>query len=83
MALVKFDHSGKGYLSVLRGRGVQRELQRRADLVRRAAQQRTDRELFADTYVGKSRAGATIGGVSLDEEADRRILGSSIDAARR
>ncbi|MBB4935649.1 hypothetical protein F4561_006558 [Lipingzhangella halophila] len=93
MARVRFRHSSSGYQAVMKGEGVESDLQRRADAVRGvAAPQFAARyhygdppEVIADTYIGQSRAGATIIAVhpeSLAIERRHRILGGAIDAAR-
>lgn len=81
MALARFRHSSAGYRSILRSEGVREDLQRRADQVKRAAQDQTRRELIADSYVGRGRSGATVIGVSETEETRERVLGGAIDAA--
>lgn len=77
----KFKISSAGARALLRSPGVRADMQRRADAVLRAAQPHTDAELRAEAVVGKGRAGATVFGVPLREEAARRVLGSAIDAA--
>lgn len=79
--LQRFVIDSKGAKAVLRSEGVRADLQRRAEAVKTAAQGKTDRELIADSYVGRGRAGATVIGVSESEETRERILGSAIDAA--
>lgn len=86
MALERFKLDSAGARRILRSPGVQRDLQRRADRVKAAARAQItdldDWEVIADTRVGRNRAGALISGVPMRVEADRRILGSAIDAAR-
>jgi hypothetical protein len=79
--LERFQIDSNGAKAVLRSEGVRDDLQRRANQVKAAAQGHTRRELIADSYVGRGRAGATVIGVSETEEARERILGSAIDAA--
>lgn len=77
----KFKISSPGARALLRSGGVRADLQRRAEAVRTAAQPQTDADLTADSYIGKGRAGATVIGVPMPIEQDRRILGGAIDAA--
>lgn len=80
----KFVHNRGGYRAVLRSDPVRSMLQRKADAVRQAAagQVPPDVYLLADTTVGINRAGATVIGVPMRLERERRVLGSAIDAAR-
>lgn len=83
--LESFRHKSKGYRAVLRSDGVAGDMQARADRVKRAAEpniQTEGVELNADVTIGKARASATVFGVPMSEEMDRRVLGRAIDAAR-
>lgn len=86
----RFEHNWAGYRAILRSDGVRADLQRRADAVAQAARSRLPRSyhgrnirILADTTRGRNRAGATVIGVPMRLEKALRILGSSIDAARR
>lgn len=85
-----FQMKSPGYKSVLRSSEVQADLERRAREVAARAKEMYNaddgiREVQADSYRGKGRAGATVialgPGVGVTE-AERRVLGNSIDAAR-
>lgn len=84
--LERFVHNRAGYRAVLRSSGTASMLLAKAEAVRRAAEGQlppdTDIYLLADTTVGQNRAGATVIGVPMRLERDRRVLGSAIDAAR-
>jgi hypothetical protein len=88
MALVKFTHNRAGYREVMKSASMRADLQARADRVRATAEALLPDEpgrdpyLLADTNVGRNRAGATIIGVPMRLEVERRILGQAIDAAR-
>lgn len=85
MALERFDLNSPGMRTILRSSGVQKLLQAKADQVKAAAETQLAGEGFyvlATTSVGRSRAGATVFGVPLRIEADRRVLGGALDAAR-
>lgn len=79
-----------GYKAVLRSQEVQSDLERRASVVASRAKEMYHgddgiREIQADSYRGKGRAGATVIALGPDVgriEAERRVLGNSIDAAR-
>lgn len=77
----KFKILPAGARALLRSDQVRADLQRRAESVQRAAQGQTAAEITADSYTGKGRAGATVIGVPMAQEQDRRILGGAIDAA--
>lgn len=77
----KFKISSPGARALMRSDGVRADLQRRAENVSRAAEASSGIMLTADTYIGKNRAGATVIGVPMPIEQDRRILGGAIDAA--
>jgi hypothetical protein len=81
----RFKHSSKGFVAVMTSGQMRDDLQGRADKVKAAVEADlgpdSDREIIADTTVGKSRAGATIIGVSMEDEAKRRVLGRALDAA--
>jgi hypothetical protein len=88
--LEKFEMDSDGYKNVLRSDGVRADLQARAErIAARAASMYNDAdsilEVKADSYIGKGRAGATaiaIGVRALEIEAERRVLGSSMEAGR-
>jgi len=87
MALDRFNYSKAGYLKILKSPEVRAALQRRADKVKAAAEaalpaEAGDAEIFADTTIGRTRAGATVLGVPLRIEQDRRPLGQAMSAAR-
>lgn len=85
MTLERFKLNSPGLRSILRGPEVRGMLQGKADRVKAAADAQMGGEgvdIIADTYVGRSRAGATVIGVPMRIEADRRVLGRAIDAAR-
>lgn len=85
-----FKHNRAGYRAVLRSDGVRADLQARADRVRSVVEGQLPAEsdggrpvfILADTTVGRNRAGATVLGVPMRIEADERLLGRAIDAAR-
>jgi hypothetical protein len=83
-ALEKFTHNRAGYRAVMRSAGVRNMLLGKAEAVRAAAERDVpaDVYLLADTTVGTNRAGATVIGVPMRLERERRVLGSAIDAAR-
>ena len=95
MADVRFHMRSAGARAILRSDGVRDDLQRRADAVKAVAEPQwleataDDHvdgpvRVIADTYVGSSRAGATVIAIhpySLRIERERRILGGAIDAA--
>lgn len=85
MALERFKINSSGAKAILRSKGVQRDLERRANKVKAAAEAQLtdldDWEVIADVQVGRTRAGALISGVPTNVEADRRILGSALDSA--
>lgn len=87
---IGFQMKSAGYKAVLRSSDVQAHLEARALKVARRAQEMYNpgdgiREVNADSYRGKGRAGATVialgAGVG-STEAERRVLGNAIDAAR-
>lgn len=89
---VEITFTGAGLEALLKAPEIQAELQRRANRVKAAlgakftaaAHYGTPPEVIADTYVGKSRAGATVVVVhpeALEIEKKYRYLGSAIDAA--
>lgn len=80
--LESYRHNSRGMIDVLRSPGVRADLEARARRVLAAAQPNTSARLIADSYRGRIRAGATVIGVPMREEASRRVLGSAIDAAR-
>lgn len=84
--LTKYTHKYAGYKAVMRSGGCRAMLQAKAEAVQAAAEAQlpADSEIYilADTTIGATRAGATIIGVPMRLEQDRRILGSAIDAAR-
>lgn len=82
MTLERFVLNSSGAREILRSSGVRADLESRARRVKAAAQPHTDRDLIADSYTGRNRAGATVIGTSITEETERRTLGSAIDAAR-
>lgn len=85
MALEKFVYSSAGYIEIMKSSGVRSDLQSRAERVRAHAEAELvgeDVQLIADTTVGRTRAGATVIGVPMRLEVERRILGRAIDAAR-
>lgn len=79
----RFKINSAGAKELLRSDGVRADMQRRADAVLSAAQPQTDAELTAGSVIGPGRAGASVFGVPMREEQDRRILGGAIDAAGR
>ena len=85
MALERYEFNRAGYIKILRSPGVERMLQAKANRVKRAAEARLVGEdvfLIADTNRGRNRVGATVIGVPMRIEADRRVLGNAIQAAR-
>lgn len=81
---VWFKRDRKGFAEVLKSDGVRQDLESRADRVRSKAQASVADEgveVRSDSYVGRSRAGATVWGVPMRIEMDERTLGSAIDAA--
>lgn len=79
----KFKLNSAGAKALLRSDGVRQDMTRRANAVLAAAQPQTDAELTADSVIGSGRAGASVFGVPMREEQDRRVLGGAIDAAAR
>lgn len=85
-----FKMRSPGYKAVLRSSEVQADLERRAQDVAKRAKEMYDagdgiREVNADSYRGKGRAGATVIALGPEVgivEAERRVLGNSINAAR-
>ena len=85
MTLERFQLNSPGLRTILRSDGVRRLLQAKADQVKAQADAELAGEgidIIADTQVGQNRAGATVIGVPMRIEADRRVLGRAIDAAR-
>ena len=85
MALERLKLNSPGLRSILRGPEVVAMLQGKADRVKAAAEAQLAADgiyIIADTQVGRNRAGATVIGVPMRIEADRRVLGRAIDAAR-
>lgn len=85
MALERFQLNSPGMREILRSDGVQQLLQAKAGKVKAQVDAELAGEglnIIADTQVGRNRAGATVIGVPMRIEADRRILGRAIDAAR-
>ncbi|MFE5021400.1 hypothetical protein [Streptomyces sp. NPDC056690] len=87
--LERFRVNRAGLRELLKSDGVRADLEARARRVATAARARGDGVLdrgeggiVADSYTGRSRAGATVIGVPMDIEARDRVLGASIDAAR-
>lgn len=87
--LERFRVRRAGLRELLKSDGVRTDLEARARRVAAAARARGDGVLdhgeggiVADSYTGRSRAGATVLGVPMDVEARDRVLGASIDAAR-
>lgn len=89
---VRFQRNSRGFDALLKSSGVRADLQRRGDAVKRAAEPQysgrdlrgTDVQVIADTYVGKTRAGATVIAIhpaAMAIERKHRVLGSSMDAA--
>ncbi len=86
-ALERFQLNSRGMGELLRSKGVRDLLQSKANKVADAvkadmANEDGDWRVFADTQIGKTRAGATVHGVPMRVEADRRVLGRALDAAR-
>lgn len=80
-----FKRNRKGFAEVLKSDGVRSLLEGKAERVRVRAQGRVGGdgvEVRADSYVGRSRAGATVWGVPMRIEMDDRVLGGAIDAAK-
>lgn len=84
-----FKINSSGIEALLKSDAVRADLQARADRVARLARSRTEGLLehgeggiVADTYVGKTRAGATVIGVPMRVEVKDRVLGSALDAAK-
>ncbi len=86
MALERFRLDSGGARHLLRSPQVQAMLAGKARRVEAAvAAQVTDLddwEVISDVQVGRNRAGALVSGVPIHIEAERRILGSALDAAR-
>lgn len=86
MALERFRLDSGGARQLLRSPGVQRMLAGKARRVEAAVAAQLvdldDWEVFSDVEVGRTRAGALISGVPMHIEAERRILGAALDAAR-
>ncbi|MGW7296084.1 hypothetical protein ACWGIB_27325 [Streptomyces xiamenensis] len=87
--LERFRVNRAGLRELLTSDGVRADLEARARRVAAAARARGEGVLghgedgiVADSYTGKSRAGATVVGVPMDVETRDRVLGGSIDAAR-
>lgn len=90
--IVKLEFDSAGFDEVLKSAAVREELQARADRVKSRVEQQflrayhygTAPRVIADTYVGQTRAGATIVVVhpeALAIEQRYRFLGSAIDSA--
>ncbi len=74
-----------GIRQVAKSQEVEKDMLRRADKVRQAAQSLAppDQELFATPWIGRNRARASVmapGGLAAEHRD--RFLGKSIDAAR-
>ena len=83
----RFVHSSAGYKQIMKGPAVQSVLSAKAARV--AAEVRRDLagrvdgwEVVADVQVGRSRASALVSGVPMSIEAEQRVLGRALDAAR-
>jgi hypothetical protein len=87
--LERFRLDSRGMKTILKSSGVREDLLARANRVAAQARGRTEGVLdhgpggiVADSYTGRSRAGATVIGVPMEVESTERVLGSAIDAAR-
>lgn len=87
--LQRFQLRSAGAKALLRSEGVREHLLDRAQRVARQARGQAegvldhgDQGIVADSYTGRSRAGATVIGVPMRVETRERVLGSAIDAAR-
>lgn len=87
--LERVQLDSRGMQELLRSESVRGDLLARAERVAAVVRGRTEGVLdhgpggiVADSYVGRSRAGATVIGVAMEVESRHRILGSAIDAAR-
>ncbi|WP_432159218.1 hypothetical protein [Streptomyces sp. bgisy153] len=85
---VVFRIDSAGAKELLRSDSVRQDLLQRAERVAqrvrgqaRGVLDHGDEGIVADSYTGRGRAGATVIGVPMEEEARSRVLGSSIDAA--
>lgn len=89
MALERLRLDSRGMQALLQSDGVRADLETRAGRVAAAARARGegvldhgDGGIVADSYTGRSRAGATVIGVPMRDERRDRVLGGAIDAAR-
>ncbi len=84
-ARVRVRLNYQGIRKIAKGEPMEREMLRRAERVRQAAETIAppDQSLYATPWIGRNRARASVmapGG--LDAEHRERFLGKSIDAAR-